>query len=389
MSPLPTSTRTSTILLGVVATVMVGWVLHVGAEILQPLVIALLLASMLQPVVRQAARWKIPPPLTVVLILTLFFTGMVRVGILVQSNLFAFFGNSSSPAIGPFENVQGEASAKLGGWDGLVNRIQDRLSSSSAPEAVVEYATEFLRENEKNVQDLATDFIGSGFDFTKGLLLVSIYMVFIFLEQAVFRRKILAIAGESREVAEDVLDSFGRGIQRYLGVKTMTSLVTAGLCYAMLVALDIPYALLFGFLTFLLNYIPTFGSIIAALFPTVTALAVDDSWNKALIVMFTYLAVNITLGSFLEPRILGRSLKLSPLVIVISVVFWGGLWGIVGAFLSVPLTAAAQIILDSHENTRSIAVLLSSGPPKETRRDRRMREAGHAPNQDRGPRQAG
>ncbi len=389
MSPLPTSTRTSTILLGVVATIMVGWVLRVGAEILQPLVIALLLASMLQPVVRQAARWKIPPPLTVVLILTLFFTGMVRVGILVQSNLFAFFGDSASPAIGPFENVQGEASAKLGGWDGLVNRIQDRLSSSSAPEAVVEYATEFLRENEKNVQDLATDFIGSGFDFTKGLLLVSIYMVFIFLEQAVFRRKILAIAGDRREVAEDVLDSFGRGIQRYLGVKTVISLVTAGLCYAMLVALDIPYALLFGFLTFLLNYIPTFGSIIAALFPTVTALAIDPTWNKPIIVMLTYLTVNITLGSFLEPRILGRTLKLSPLVIVISVVFWGGLWGIVGAFLSVPLTAAAQIILDSHENTRSIAVLLSSGPPKETRRDRKMRAAGQAPSQDRGPRQAG
>ena len=355
---------------------MVGWVLHVGAEIIQPLVIALLLASMLQPVVRQAARWKIPPPITVLFLLILFFTGMVRVGILVQSNLFAFFGNANRPVIGPFEGEQGQASIDLGGWDGLVNRINERLKSSSAPENVVDYAIGFLRENEANVQELATDFIGSGFDFTKGLLLVSIYMVFIFLEQAVFRRKILAIAGDRHEVAEDILDSFGRGIQRYLGVKTVISLVTAGLCYAMLVALDIPYALLFGFLTFLLNYIPTFGSIIAALFPTVTALAVDPSWNKALIVMFTYGAVNLTFGSFIEPRILGRTLKLSPLVIVISVVFWGGLWGIVGAFLSVPLTAAAQIILDSHENTRPIAVLLSSGPPREKRKERKAREAG-------------
>lgn len=375
MSPLPTSSRTSTILLGVVATILVGWVLHVGAEIIQPLVIALLLASMLQPVVRQAARWRIPPPLTVLFLLTLFFTGMVRVGFLVQSNLLAFFGNANRPVIGPFEGEQGAASAALGGWDGLVNRIHDRLKSSSAPENVVDYAIGFLRENEVNVQELATDFIGSGFDFTKGLLLVSIYMVFIFLEQAVFRRKILSIAGDRSEVAEDILYSFGRGIQRYLGVKTVVSLVTAGLCYAMLVALDIPYALLFGFLTFLLNYIPTFGSIIAALFPTVTALAVDDSWNKALIVMFTYGAVNLTFGSFIEPRILGRELKLSPLVIVVSVVFWGGLWGIVGAFLSVPLTAAAQIILDSHEDTRPIAVLLSSGPPREKRSKRKAREA--------------
>ena len=75
-----------------------------------------------------------------------------------------------------------------------------------------------------------------------------------------------------------------------------------------------------------------------------------------------------------KPRILGRELKLSPIVIVISVVFWGGLWGVVGAFLAVPLTSAAQIILNTHESTRPIAVMLSSGPPKE-RRMRARRKA--------------
>jgi predicted PurR-regulated permease PerM len=137
------------------------------------------------------------------------------------------------------------------------------------------------------------------------------------------------------------------------------------LCYFVLVVLEVPYALLFGLLTFMLNYIPTFGSIIAAIFPTVTMLAYEGSWEKALIVLAAYLAVNLTLGSFLEPRILGRELNLSPLVIIVSVVVWAGIWGVVGAFLAVPLTSAIQIVLLSSERTRPVAVMLSIGPPPE------------------------
>jgi predicted PurR-regulated permease PerM len=145
------------------------------------------------------------------------------------------------------------------------------------------------------------------------------------------------------------------------------------------VALKIPNAPLYGVMTFLLNYIPTFGSIIAAIPPTVTAFA-EPSFGiaPAIIVVVTYLAVNFTLGSYLEPKILGRELGLSPLVIIISVVFWGGLWGVVGAFLAVPLTSILQIILASQENTRSIAIMLSSGLPKESRRKRRKQAEAEA-----------
>ena len=92
-------------------------------------------------------------------------------------------------------------------------------------------------------------------------------------------------------------------------------------------------------------------------------------------VMATYLGVNLVLGSFLEPKILGRQLNLSPLVIIISVVVWAGIWGVVGTFLAVPLTAAMQIILASSETTRPIAVMLSSGPPRDERRKRRKAAA--------------
>jgi AI-2 transport protein TqsA len=191
-----------------------------------------------------------------------------------------------------------------------------------------------------------------------------IYMMFIFAESKIFKRKILSLS-EDRKETQNILENIGKGIQRYLGVKTAVSLMTGSLCYFVLVMLQIPYALLFGLLTFLLNYIPTFGSIIAAIFPTVTALAVEASWSKAVMVIFCYLSVNIILGSVLEPRILGRELNLSPLVIIISVVVWAGLWGVVGAFLAVPITSAIQIVMLNSPRLRPVAILLSIGPPKE------------------------
>ena len=358
--------RATLALLGIIAVILVGWVLRVGASILQPIVIALLLASMLQPLVVMLAKKRVPPALTVVgLILVVGFL-LAEVGILFQSNARAFLGLDSPAAIEApgveLSEEQAEAIREAGDWGAIQNRISERLRDSDLPEPVSNYLANAIQEMELTA--LAEGLALSGYGFVKGLLLVLIYMVFIFSEQAVFRRKILAIAGDHQTAAAEILDTIGRGIQRYLGVKTVVSLLTGSLCYLVLVALQVPYALLFGFFTFLLNYIPTFGSIIAGIFPTITALAIDGSMGKAAVVVLTYVSVNLILGSFIEPRILGRELNLSPLVIVISVVIWTGLWGVVGGFLAVPLTAALQITLASNETTRPIAIMLGSGPPK-------------------------
>lgn len=371
------ATRATAICLGILTTILVGWVLHVGASILQPLVIALLLASMLQPIVRGLARWRIPPVLTVVLLVGLLFWGMARVGLLVQANLGKFIGAQSTVRVERLDPISESAEGALerapSSWVAMIDSIGRRVRDwpifrDEGPPPLVDSWLDSMKE--VKVQEVAAGLIGSGVGFTRALLLVVIYMLFIFAEQAVFRNKILYIAGQRRRDAAQVLDTIGRGIQRYLGVKTIVSFLTGALLYTVLVALDIPYALLFGCLTFALNYIPTFGSIIAGVFPTITALAVETTWHKAAVVVVAYLAVNLALGSFLEPKILGRELNLSPLVIIISVVVWAGLWGVVGTFLAVPLTAALQITLGATETTRPLAIMLSSGPPREKRRRR-------------------
>ena len=276
-------------------------------------------------------------------------------------------------ALDPIAGSQDELNRQAGGWEGIVEGISNKLTESELPAGLIEYAEKALKN--VKLEAIASDLAIGGLGFITTLVLVMIYMVFIFAEQAVFRRKILAIAGDRRDEAAEVLDRIGKRIQRYLGVKTAVSFLTGALCYLALVGLEIPYALLFGFLTFLLNYIPTFGSIIAGIFPTITAIATPEaSWVKAVIVAVVYLSVNLTLGSFIEPRILGRELNLSPLVVVVSVVVWSGLWGVVGGFLAVPLTAGLQICLASSESTRPVAIMLGSGPPRERKRKRRTSE---------------
>ncbi len=365
---MPPTSRAAVVLLGILTTILIGWVLHVGAGILQPLVIALLLASMLQPVVRFLGRHHIPPPVTVILIVTLIFLGVARVGLLLQANVQWLFSQGQRESrvedVDPLSPDQQELAQQFD-WDVFLDRFQAWMVEREFPDLFTEVASNWLRDFD--VDAFTTGIIGGGLDFMTGLLLVVIYMLFIFAEQAVFRRKILSIFEGRREDARTVLDTIGRGIQRYLGVKTITSLATGAICYAVLVSLSVPYAILLGVLTFAFNYIPTFGSIIAGGLATFVAIVTvpEPGLATPVIVVITYLAVNLTLGSYVEPKILGRELNLSPLVVIISVVVWAGLWGAVGTFLAVPLTAALQIILASNENTRPIAVMLSSGPPKE------------------------
>ncbi|RMH03260.1 MAG: AI-2E family transporter [Planctomycetota bacterium] len=376
--------RSLTFLLGIIATILVGWVLHAGAGILQPLVIALLLTNVLQPLVRRLAAWHIPPPVTVILLTVLLFFGLAQAGMLLQANLESILTSNASVPTDPIlphlvDEEPGEAAAEPGsgpapaagedglaapapGWPSVKQRIEDMLQAPETrmPKTLAGMVINGLEQIDP--QALAADLIGSGLGFTRGLVLVMIYMIFIFAEQAVFKRKILAIAGDRREEAAEVLDTIAIGIQRYLGVKTLVSLLTGTIAYLLLVLLGVQYALLFGLMTFLLNYIPTFGSIVAGILPAVYALA-THGWGTVAIIIVSYLALNFLLGNFLEPKVLGRELNLSPLVIVISVVFWGSLWGVLGAFLAVPLTASVQIILATQERTRAIAVMLSSRPP--------------------------
>jgi predicted PurR-regulated permease PerM len=183
-------------------------------------------------------------------------------------------------------------------------------------------------------------------------------VIFILLEASGFPDK-LHVALVDPDKSFNYLDKTIHNVQRYMAIKTWVSLATGVIIAVWLTILGVDYPLLWGMLAFLLNYVPSIGSIIAAV-PAVLLALIQLGTGSALLTGLGYVVVNVVIGSVIEPKIMGRGLGLSTLVVFLSLVFWGWVFGPVGMLLSVPLTMAVKIALDSNEDTRWIAILLGS-----------------------------
>ena len=183
--------------------------------------------------------------------------------------------------------------------------------------------------------------------------LIFITVIFILLETKSFSRKFAQISDEKSEF----VDEFIGKLNGYMGIKTLTSVMTGVLVTFLLWLLGVDNAQLWGVMAFLLNYVPNIGSIIAAV-PAVLLALVQLGVGTALLVAAGYLVINVIIGSVLEPRFMGKGLGLSTLVVFLSLVFWGWVLGPVGMLLSVPLTITVKLALDSKKETRWLGVLL-------------------------------
>lgn len=192
------------------------------------------------------------------------------------------------------------------------------------------------------------------------ILLVVLIMVFLLFEAAKLPRK-LEIALGWTPVAMERMSNARREVQRYLVYKTLISLATGIIAGVWVAVLGVNFPVLWGLIAFLLNYIPSLGSIIAAVPPVLLAW-IDRGFATALLVMLGYLLINLTLGNFVEPHLMGRRLGISTLVVFLSLVFWGWMWGPVGMLLSVPLTMVLRIALENTEDLRWVAQLIAADP---------------------------
>jgi predicted PurR-regulated permease PerM len=190
---------------------------------------------------------------------------------------------------------------------------------------------------------------------TNGFLIL-MTVIFMLMEAASFPAKIDSI-WHNPETSQAYLDKFVRNVKHYMAIKTCISIVTGALAALWLTILGVDYPLLWGLLTFALNYVPNIGSIIAAIPPVLLA-TVQLGMGKAIGTAAGYVVINLLMGNLVEPRFMGRGLGLSPLVVFLSLLFWGWVLGPVGMLLAVPLTMTAKIALDSREETRWIAVIL-------------------------------
>ncbi|MCL7487578.1 MAG: AI-2E family transporter [Desulfobulbaceae bacterium] len=247
------------------------------------------------------------------------------------------------------------------------NMILSRLEipEEEARETLKAFFSNLSKEGLKPIGSMVQYLSGSFFSFMGNAVWVILFVIFILSERAALARKI--VKGFGPEKAIDILDTMRRinkSVQQYLGLKTLISLLTGVLVAISLSLLQAPFPFLWGLLAFLLNFIPNIGSIVAGIPPILLTLFDSGSITKTLLVTVAFVVIQTVVGNFVEPRVLGKGLDLSPLVVLLSLLFWGWLWGIPGMLLSVPLTAALKISLEQFDNTKPIAIILGDNPKK-------------------------
>ena len=333
-----TLVRTSGLLVSLAAFVVIVAGMKAAASLLVPFLLALFIAILIASPYNWLQHKGLPAVLALLLVMSVFVTLVFLIGALVGTSVQDFSGT--------FPHYQAQLQAKtaeLVTW--LGNRglhISGELISSYMDPA--------------KAMKMAANVLSSMGGLLTNSFLILITVIFVMLEAASFPDK-WRVASANAEASLTRFTAATRNINQYMGIKTLTSLATGIAVIIWLGIVGVDYPVLWGLLAFLLNFIPSIGSIIAAVPPVILAL-IQLGAGSALATAAGFLVVNIIIGTFLEPRVMGKGLGLSTLVVFLSLVFWGWVLGPVGMLLSVPLTIAIKIALDSNDNTRWMAIML-------------------------------
>lgn len=191
--------------------------------------------------------------------------------------------------------------------------------------------------------------------------MVLLYLLFLLLEEPTFKRKLKRMYPKKERFDQvfGMVEKIDHSIRNYVALKTLVSLMTGFFSFFALLIIGVDAPLFWAFLIFILNFIPTIGSLIATLFPAAFATLQFGEVSPAIWVLIIVGAIQLIVGNLVEPRLMGSSLNISPLVVFLTLALWGLLWGVTGMLLSVPITVILIIILSEFPSTRPLAILLS------------------------------
>lgn len=325
------------IMLGMLVIILTG--IRFAAEIIVPFILSLFIAVVLNPVVQLLVRCRVPRVLAVTLLITL----IILTALLLLSSL----GTSLNELGRTLPQYSSSLQGPMQTLDPWLKRIGIDISVSEL--------SKFIDPNA--AMALVTRFLTQLSNAMSSIFLLLLTVVFMLLEMPQLPEKLQQLMTKPQEgmaAIQRAIDS----VTHYLVLKTVISLVTGLVAWGMLEMLDVRFAFVWGMLAFALNYIPNIGSVLAAI-PPILQVLMFSGFYDALLVMTCYLLINLVFGNILEPRIMGRGLGLSTLVVFLSLIFWGWLLGPVGMLLSVPLTIIVKIALENTSGGQSIAVLLS------------------------------
>ena len=332
---------------GVLVTLAALVIVIAGLKTAQPLLVPFLLAFFISIICAGPFHWlqqhKVPSVLALLMVISVVMLGGLLVLTLVGTSV-----NDFTKELPVYQEKLRSQTLAL--FD-LLNRFgihpsRQVLLEHFDPGAIMQSAASML----------AT----AGGVLTNSFLIL-LTVIFILFEAAGMPNKLRAALPDADSSLAS-FDKFINGVKQYLAIKTLVSFATGLVITIGLLLLGLDYALLWGMIAFLLNYVPNIGSIIAAV-PAILLAIVQLSPLHALLVTGIYLATNVIMGNAVEPRLMGQKLGLSALVVFLSLVFWGWVLGPVGMLLSVPLTMIVKIALEVNDSTRWLAILLGSDIP--------------------------
>jgi AI-2 transport protein TqsA len=326
-------------MLAAAAFVIIVAGIQAASAIVIPFLLAVFIAILCTPLLFWLQRFRIPDSLAV---------GIIFLGLLVTACLLMVFAGRS------LNSLSRQLPAYQERLAGLIAHVIAWLNSHGAEiEANNFLLTDYF--SPRVIMSLVSYGLSILRVLFTNMFLILLTVLFILLETSGFAQK-LATAFPDPEIQEH-FKTISANVNRYMGFKALLSLATGVAIWILLAIIGVEFPGTWGLLAFFLNFIPAIGSIIAAI-PAILWALVQLGFSAALLTLLAYLAVNIIIGNFLDPRIVGRKLGLSPLVVIISLIFWGWVLGPVGMLLSVPLTMIAKIALASKEDTRWLAVML-------------------------------
>lgn len=192
-------------------------------------------------------------------------------------------------------------------------------------------------------------------------MIILLYVIFIFLEESSFHLKLKALfpSEQGYEKTASLFQAIEKSVTNYIGLKTLIAFIASGLALIILFFSKIDAPFFWALIIFIMNFVPTIGALIGTIFPVLFAFMQFNSFTPGLMILFLVGGIQLIVGNFLEPRLMGNSLNISPLAAIFSLAFWGTIWGVPGMFLSVPITVILVIICAQFTQTRAIAILLS------------------------------
>ncbi len=335
------------IFLGLIAVFLLGVTLLQLKVVLMPLVLAILLSVIFKPGILWLRAKRVPMAVALFLVLIVSSAVLFLVGWVLFSSTQSFLE----------ELPKYLAKAAV-----MVSDVESFLLSSATrfnlDVAGVDWSDAFDRSS---VSAAVTSGVGSFISLVSTTFLVLLFMLFILAGSGELAEKIRVAFPESQaDKIANLVSNVDEQVRKYVVTKTLISLGTGALTWLVLFLLGVDFPLVWGFLAFLLNYIPNIGSTIAVLFPFAVSLLQFDTLVVPLVVILGLGGLQLTMGNVIEPRIMGFSLNLSPLLILVSLITWGWLWGLWGMILAVPTTATLKIVLENIGPLRPMSVLMSS-----------------------------